>query len=140
MATIQAVNILTGTVEGAKWNATGDTTELWTAATTTSLALNDIISAMTIPANTYLNSLQVGFTDIDGATSFTFTAGYSGHTADFITTSTVGQSAGIASMNVPTSLGFTSTTDTVVLITVTATAGTPVAGTCRIRAAYTASP
>lgn len=140
MATIQAVNILTGTTEGAKWNATGDTTELWTAATTTSLALNDIISGPIIPANTYLNSMQVAFTDIDSATSFTFTAGYASHTADFITSSTVGQAAGIATLNVPLQLGFTATTDTTVLITVTATAGTPVAGTCRIRVSYTASP
>lgn len=140
MATIQAVNILTNTPEGAKWNAVGDTTETWTAPVTTALALNDIITAMTIPANTYLNSLQVGFTDIDGATSFTFTAGYASHTADFISTSTVGQSAGIAAINMPLALGFTATTDTVVLVTVTATAGTPVAGTCRIRASYTASP
>lgn len=140
MATVQAVNILTGTTEGAKYNASGDTTETWTAAVTTALALNDVISAMTIPAGTYLNSLQVGFTDVDSATSFTFTAGYASHTADFISTSTIGQAAGIASLNVPLSLGFTATTDTVVLVTITATAGTPVAGTCRIRASYTASP
>lgn len=140
MATIQAVNILTGTTETAKWNAAGDTTELWTAAVTTSLALNDIITAMTIPANTYLNSLQVGFTDIDSATSFTFSCGYVGQTAAFITTSTVGQAAGLAALNVPTAMGFTATTDTIVLVTVTATAGTPVAGTCRIRVNYTPSP
>jgi hypothetical protein len=140
MATIQATNILTGTTEGPKWNATGDTTELWTAATTTALALNDIISGPVIPANTYLNSLQVAFTDIDSATSFTFTAGYVGQTAAFITTSTVGQAQGVATINVALAIGFTATTDTTVLITVTATAGTPVAGTCRIRASYTASP
>lgn len=140
MATVQAVNILTGTTEGAKYNASGDTTETWTAALTTALALNDVISAMTIPAGTYLNSLQVGVTDIDSATSFTFTAGYASHTADFISTSTVGQAAGIASLNMPLAIGFTATTDTVVLVTVTAAAGTPVAGTCRIRASYTASP
>lgn len=140
MATVQAVNILTTAVEGAKWNATGDTTELWTAATTTALAAADIISAMTIPANTYLNSLQVGWTDVDSATSFAWTAGYAAHTADFISTSTVGQAVGIAALNVPLALGFTATTDTVVLITITTTAGTPVAGTCRIRASYTASP
>lgn len=138
--TVQAVNILTGTTEGAKYNATGDTTELWTADTTTALAITDTISAMKIPAGTYLNSLQVAWTDVDSATSFTWTAGYASHLADFITTSTVGQSAGIGTMNVPLALGFTAATDTVVLITITATAGTPVAGTCRIRVNYTASP
>lgn len=140
MATIQAVNILTSTTEGAKWNATGDTTEIWTAATTTALASGDIISAMTIPANTYLGAVQVGWTDVDSAASFAWTCGYASHTADFISTSTVGQAVGIAALNVPLQLGFTATTDTVVLVTITVTAGTPVAGTCRIRVSYTASP
>lgn len=140
MATLQAVNILTGTPEGAKYNATGDTTELWTVAVTTALAINDIISGPIIPAGNYLNAVAVAFTDVDSATSILFTVGYAAHTADFITSSTVGQAGGIATMNVPLALGFTATTDTTVLVTITATAGTPVAGTVRIRISYTASP
>lgn len=140
MATIQAVNIQTGTPELGKYNANGDTTELWTAATTTALANGDVITAMTIPAGNYLNALQVAFTDVDTGSSFLFTAGYAGFPAAFITSSNVGQTGGLAGVNVPLALGFSSTTDTIVLVTITATAGVPVAGTCRIRASYTASP
>jgi len=140
MATIQATNILTGAVELPKYNATGDTVEIWQAATGTGLANGDVITAMTIPAGNYLTGLSVGWTDVDSATSFSWTAGYTGHASDFITTSTVGQTAGIAVMNNPKGLGFTATTDTVILVTITATAGTPVAGTVTIAARYTASP
>lgn len=140
MATIQATNILTGTTEGAKYNATGAIEEIWKASTTTSLANGDVISAMTIPAGCYLRGMSVSWTDVDNATSFSWTAGYSGSAAAFISTSTVGQTAGIATMNVATALGYTSTSDTVVLLTITATAGTPVAGTCVIAVSYTASP
>lgn len=140
MATLQAVNILTGTPEGAKYNASGDTSEIWTCPVTTALAINDIITGPTIPAGCYLGAVQVAFTDVDSATSILFTVGYAAHTADFITSSTVGQAGGIATMNVPLALGFTATTDTTVLVTITATAGTPVAGTVRIRISYTASP
>jgi hypothetical protein len=140
MATVQATNVLTGTTEGAKYNATGVTAEIWSAATGTGLALNDVVSAMTIPAGNYLTGLTVSWTDVDSATSFTWTAGYSGSAAAFISTSTVGQSAGVQTLNVATALGFTASTDTVVLITITATAGTPVAGTVRISCTYTASP
>lgn len=139
MATIQAVNVLTGSAELGKYNATGDTSEIWKAATTTSLALNDVISGPIIPAGTYLRGVSISWTDVDSATTFSWTAGYSGTAAAFISTSTVGQSAGIATMNVATALGFTATTDTTVLITITASA-TAVAGTCVIAVSYTASP
>jgi hypothetical protein len=140
MATLQATNILSGTKELPKYNATGDTVEIWQAATGTGLASGDVITAMTIPAGNYLTGLSVGWTDVDSATSFTWTAGYASHTADFITSSTVGQAAGIATMNNPKGLGFTATTDTVILVSITGTAGTPVAGTVTISARYTASP
>lgn len=141
MATIQAVNILSGTPELGKYNANGDTTELWTAATTTSLANGDVITAMILPAGNYLNALQVAFTGVDSGSSFTWTAGYAAFPAAFITTSTIGRSGGgLAAVNVPLALGFVSTTDITILVTITATPGVPVAGTCRIRASYTASP
>lgn len=140
MATIQANNVLTGSPEGAKYNATGDTSEIWKASTTTALASADIISGPILPAGCFLRGVSVAWTDVDSATSFAWTAGYTGTTAGFITSSTVGQAAGIAVMNVPAALGFTATTDTTVLVTITATAGTPVAGTCTIAISYTASP
>jgi hypothetical protein len=140
MATVQAVNILTGTTEGVKYNATGVTTEIWTAAVTTALATSDIISGPTLPAGCYITNVVISVTDIDSATSSLMTVGYTGATAAFISSSSVGQAGGIASANVAGSIGFSATTDTTVLVTITATAGTPVAGTVRILLSYTASP
>lgn len=140
MATFQAVNILTGTTEGAKYNATGVTTEIWQAALTTAYASGDIVSGPIIPAGCYLVDLSVSVTDIDSATSALFTVGYTGATAAFISSSSVGQTGGIARANVAGSIGFTATTNTTVLVTSTATAGTPVAGTMNIAVSYTASP
>jgi hypothetical protein len=140
MATIQAVNILTGTTEGVKYNATGITNELWTAALTTGYASGDVISGPTIPAGMYVTDVAVSVTDIDSATSALFTVGYSGAAAAFISSSSVGQTGGIARANVAGAIGFTATTNTTVLVTSTATAGTPVAGTINISVNYTASP
>lgn len=141
MATIQATNVLTGTTELAKYNATGVTAEIWRASTTTALASGDTITAMTIPAGCYVVTGRVCWTDVDSATSFTFECGYVGTLGAFIATgNTTGQANGVAAFNVAGGIGFTATTDTIVLVTITATAGTPVAGTCTIVVEYTASP
>lgn len=141
MPTIQAVNVLTGTTELPKYNATGATIEIWRASTTTSLASGDTISGPTIPAGCYVNDVMVAWTDVDSATSFAWECGYTGTLGAFVATgNTTGQTNGVQHANVAGAVGFTATTDTVVLVTITATAGTPVAGTCTISISYTASP
>lgn len=140
MATFQAVNILTGTTEGVKYNATGVTSEIWTCPLTTAVVITDIISGPTLPAGCYITDVIISITDIDSATSALFTVGYTGATAAFISSSSVGQTGGIVHANVAGAVGFSATTDTTVLVTITATAGTPVAGTIRICLNYTASP
>jgi len=141
MATLQATNILTGTTEGAKYNATGSTSEIWTVATTTALASGDTISGPVIPANTYLVDVLVSWTDVDSGSGATFECGYTGTLGAFIATgNTTPASGGIVHANVAGALGYTATTNTTVLVTMTGTAGTPVAGTCRIGVIYTASP
>ena len=140
MGAVQAVNILTGTTEGQKYNATGVTSEIWTAALTTALAITDTISGPTLPAGCYITDVIISVTDIDSATSSLLTVGYTGATAAFISSSSVGQAGGIVHANVAGAVGFTATTPTTVLVTITATAGTPVAGTINICLNYTASP
>ena len=141
MGTVQAVNVLSLTPEGAKYNATGDTTEIWSAAVTTALAAGDTISGPAIPAGTYLVDVQVGFTDIDSANTATFECGYAGALAAFIASgNTTPQTGGVAHANVSTAMGFTAATNTTVLVTMTATAGGPSAGTVTILITYTASP
>lgn len=109
-------------------------------AVTTSLANTDVITGPSIPAGCALVDVIVDCTDIDSATSFTFTVGISGTAAKFISTSTVGQATGIARMNVGAALGYLPTSDTPVILTVTATAGTPVAGTITIAVLCTRNP
>lgn len=141
MGTVQALNVLTGTTEGAKYNATGNTSEIWAAATTTALAVTDTISGPIIPAGCYLVDVLVSWTDVDSATSFVWGCGYVGALAAFIAAgNTTGQATGIAHANVAGAVGFTAATNTTVLVTIGATAGTPVAGTCTICVIYTASP
>jgi hypothetical protein len=141
MATIQAVNVLTGTTELPKYNDTGVTTEIWKAATTTALAAADTIVGPSIPAGCYVTDVAVAWTDVDSATSFAWECGYTGTLGAFVATgNTTGQANGIQHANVAGALGYTAATDTQVLVTITASAGTPVAGTCTIAVSYTASP
>jgi hypothetical protein len=141
MANWQMNSILTGTPEKPKYNAVGTTLELWTVAVTTALATSDIILGPTIPAGTYLTAVTVAPDDLDSATSITFKVGYTGTTAAFIATGNTGMQSGtVATMNVPAGFGYTATTDTQVIITIVAGAGTAVAGTIRLMIAYVASP
>jgi hypothetical protein len=141
MATLQATNILTGTPEGAKYIQIGNCSEIWTVATTTGLASGDTISGPIIPANTYLVDVIVSWTDIDSSSGATFECGYTGTLGAFIATgNTTPASGGVVHANVAGTIGYTATTNTTVLVTMTGTAGTPVAGTCRICIIYTANP
>ena len=135
MGNVQAVNVATGTPEGAKYNAVGETTEIWRMAVTTALASGDTISGPVIPAGCYLTRLVVDCPAIGSGA--TFTVGYSGTAAGFITG---GGPAAYSILNVAGALGYTATTPTTILITMTASATTPVAGTIRIAVSYTASP
>lgn len=141
MATFAAVNVLTNAVEGVKYNATGNTSEIWSAAVTTSLASGDTITGPSLPAGCYLVDVVVDTDDLDSATSITFKAGYSGALAAWIADgNTTMRTGGIVHANVAGTVGYTSTSDKQLLVTITATAGTPVAGTVRLGLIYTASP
>jgi|GEM_PF-1116447 len=141
MANWQMINVQTGTPEKPKYNATGTTVELWSVAVTTALVANDILLGPTIPAGNYLTAVTVAPDDLDSATSITYKVGYTGTTAAFIASGATGMQTGtVNTMNVPAGFGFTATTDTQVIITIVATAGTPVAGTVRLLVAYVASP
>ena len=141
MATIYATNVLTGTTELPKYNATGSITEIWVASLTTALASGDTIVGPTMPAGCYLENVVTDWDDIDSGSGATFECGYTSHLAAFIATgTTTPASGGIQAANVAGTVGFTSTTDTQVLVTMTGTAGTPVAGKVRIKLSYTASP
>lgn len=135
MGAVQAVNIQTGAREGAKYVQIGTPVEIWTAAVTTALASGDTISGPILPANNYLVDLTVDCGAI--GTGATYTVGYTGQPAAFLSAGAVNT---VGHANVSGALGFTATTPTTILLTMTGTAGTPAAGTIRIAIEYTASP
>lgn len=139
MGTVTATD-LSGGVHGVQFQEKGDFTQIVTASVTTALAITDVITGPSIPAGCSLVDCIVDMTDIDGATSLTWTLGRSGSAAAFIATNTTGRSAGIARMDVAAALGYTPTSDTPVILTITATAGTPVAGTVKIGVTCTRNP
>lgn len=140
MANWQATNILTGAVEGPKYTEIGTIDEIWSVTLTTSLANADTILGPTIPAGTYLTSVTVDTKSLDSSTGITFECGYTGALGAFILGSTVGQGGGIQGANVAGTVGFTATTNTQLLVTITHAATTAVQGVMVIKASYTANP
>lgn len=139
MGTVTATD-LSGGAHAVQVQENGVFVQIVTASVTTALAITDIITGPSIPANCSLVDVVVDFTDIDSATSFACTVGITGTTAKFISSDTTGRAGGIARMNVAGALGYTPTSDTPVLLTVTATAGTPVAGTIKMAVHCTRNP
>lgn len=131
---------LNGGVGNVQMQESGDFTQIREYSLSTSLAITDVITGPSIPANCSLVNVVISITDVDDATSFAMTVGRSGSTAAFIASNTIGRTGGIARMDVAGSLGYTPTADTPVLVTITATAGTPAAGTIRIGVTCTRNP
>jgi hypothetical protein len=140
MGTVAATNIKTGGAQNVQWQEKGVYVQVTSAAVTTGLATNDIITGPSIPAGAYLVDILVDVTDIDGATTAAFTVGIVGTTAKFISSSTAGQAGGIARMNVAAALGYSPAADTPVILTMTAGPATPVAGTIKIAVFCTNTP
>jgi hypothetical protein len=141
MATWQAVNVLTGAVEGPKYTEIGAIEEIWVATLTTALANGDTVLGPTMPAGCFLTGITVDTDALDSGAGITFEAGYTGHLAAFIATgNTTAQTGGIQSANVAGVNGLTSTSNIQALVTITHVATTPVAGKMRIKLSYTANP
>lgn len=145
--TWQAVNVLTGTTEGPKYNDTGVTSEIWIANLGSTVGANDIINGPTLPAGTYIVGAAVDTDKLDsaGSPAITFEVGYinAGTTAAgaFIATgNTTAQAGGIQGANVAGTIGFTSTLNSTMQAKITNAPGTSVAGKFRMRLDYTASP
>lgn len=142
MANWQTRNVLTSAVEGPKYNQIGLVTEIWSVALTTALANGDTILGPTIPANTYLFdvAVDVGQLDSNGSPTIAFEAGYVGALGAFIVGSTTARAGGIQTANVAGTVGYTATTNTQVVGTITTGAATAKAGTWVFRVTYTANP
>ena len=140
MALWQATNVLTGAVEGPKYTEIGGISEIWKVSLTTALANGDTILGPTMPAGCFLENVSIDVGQLDSGTGISFTAGYTGHLAAFISASTIARTGGIQGANVAGTTGFTSTSNVQLLVTITAAATTPVAGTMVLKFSYTANP
>ncbi len=140
MAVWQATNILTGAIELPKYIQIGVFDQMWSVALTTALANGDTILGPTLEAGLFLSSVKIAVADLDSGGGILFEVGYAGSPAAFITPTTIGQTGGIVSLNVPSGLGFTSAVNTQIVVTITHAATVPVAGTMVIELSATASP
>jgi hypothetical protein len=147
MATWTGVNINTGAVELPKYDATGNYSEIYTAAVTTALANGDTITGPVIPAGVFVVDVVAAPDDLDSAASplIQFEVGYKNDSgtvvAGFLKTgNTTAGTGGVAHMDVPAAFGKTFTSNTTVQAVITAAAGTAVAGAFRLGAVLTADP
>lgn len=143
MAVFQAVNVLSNAPELPKYIESGDATEIWRIALPNTLANGDTILGPTMPYQAFLSNVTIDVTDLDAGSGITFTVGYAGFPAAFISTSTIAQTGGIVSANVPGTLGFNqfaAAVNTQIVVTITHVASSPLAGTMSISIDYTANP
>lgn len=142
LGTVTMTDVLTGAVETVKYIQAGNMSEIYTAAVGTGLASGDVLLGPKIPAGCFLYDVTLDATDLDSAVSpsVTATVGISGTLAKFISTVTLGTAGNVTHMNVGGNLGYSPTTDTQVIVAITGTAGTAVAGTINCAVFYTASP
>lgn len=147
MATWQAVNINSGTIEGPKYTTPADTTELWIATVSSTVASGDVVPGPTIPAGVWLTDLVVDSDQLDsnGAPTLACEVGYvmSGTTsaAAFIASgNTTVRAGGVMIPNVGATYGFSPTANAVVQLQFTANAATGKTGKVRFKLTYNANP
>jgi hypothetical protein len=131
-----------------KWCENRDVTVIgtytWPASTVVTLGVGDIIKGPTVPAGAKIVDVTIDTGDLEGnATSLlTLNVGDGTTAARYLSASTVGRAGGIDRMSVAGSLGYSYTTDTPILVTVLAAAGTAMltssAVTFKIAVTYTA--
>lgn len=140
--TVTATNIKTTSAPEPQWHEHGGIVQIVTAAVANTLAQNDTIVGPSIPAGCYLTDVIVDATDLDsdGTPTVAFTVGIAGSLAKFISASAVATTGGIARMNVAAAAGYVPAADTPVLLTITATATAPEAGTIKMAVLYTQAP
>ena len=140
MATWQAYNVLTGTIEGPKYIEVGVAAVLWRAALTTSFTVGDTILGPSVPAGVFIDNFAVDVDQLDTGAGMLFTVGTVASPALFISSTNLGQTGGILGANVAGTLGSTFSATTQVIATITHAATTPKAGNFRFKLTYTASP
>lgn len=118
----------------------GPQTVTQTYTLTGALALNDTIDMFVLPANHSALDFILSTTDLDtdGAPTITLDVGDSGSAARYISASTVGQAGGVQRMVLHAAHGYTPTSDTTIVVKVSAAPATgAAAGTITLTMVYT---
>lgn len=147
MATWQTLDINTGQREFPQYNVEGIFSEINIVALTTALANGDTIIGPIMQAGVFLVNASVASDALDSASSklIQFEAGWINNgtftPAGLIANgNTVAGAGGIQGSNVAASYGTHFTNDITMAVSITAAAGTAVAGNMRLGLAMTASP
>ena len=142
MANTNATNVKTGSLPAVKSMPQHLVCNTVTAAVTTSLAAADTITGPSIPAGAYLIDVILECTDLDtnGTPTIAWNVGISGTAAKFMSAVTTGQSAGQSRPNVAGVVGYSPTSDTPGIATVSTAAATKAAGTVVLSIIYTNDP
>lgn len=135
MATYQSSLISTSAPARAN---VAETMVAGTVSISSAAASNDILQMFVLPANATLIDLKISLTDIDtnGSPTATVIVGDSGDTDRYISSSTIGQAGGMASLNTLAGLNYTPTSNTTVYATLGSVA-TGATGTLKFNATYT---
>lgn len=141
------VNINTGNTELAKYNVAGDFAEVYTAAVTTALVNTDTILGPVVQAGLFIVDVIAAPGDLDSAASplIAFSVGYINNgtitPAAFIATPNAAARTGaVARMDVASGYGTTFSNAITLCASITAGAGTAVAGAFRLGVVATATP
>lgn len=147
MANFQLVNINSGTTELPKYNSIGVTEEIYSGTLSTALASADIVLGPIVQAGNFITNVKVAADDLDSASSplLQFNVGFINNgtytgSAFIAAGNTIAGVGGIQSANVAASYGTVFTNNITVAASITASAGTAVAGVFRMGVAFVASP
>lgn len=135
-------HISTGASLAVQWQENGVQTQIATGAIANTAGAGDTFVGPSIPAGHSLVGIILSATDLDTDVSPTVTlsVGITGTLTKFISSSTVAQAGGIARMSVGAALGYTPTSDTPVVISVTDAATAAAAGTLKLAVRTTRNP
>jgi len=142
MPTETTMTQLDGSALRVQWQEKGVQTQFATVTVADTAGAADTFVGPSIPAGHSLVGIILSSTDIetDGTPTVTLSVGITGTLGKFIASSTIGQASGIARMSVGASLGYTPTSDTPVIVSITDAATAAAEGTIKLAVRTTRNP
>ena len=130
MATAYSLILPTQVVPGVGWyNAEMVVGGTFALTTTHVGTINNTVKLFTVPKSFVVTGIAMDNTQMDSSTGLTISIGDAGSAIRLVSSSTGWRAAAYSTALVAGALGYTYTADTDILVTMTAAATTPVAGT-----------